>query len=168
MKVFIVFAHPEPKSFNGTLLNETIQFLTEKGNEVRVSNLYEFENGKVFKAVLTKEDYTQLQNKEKFIPELENESESEEIIKERQNIEWSDLLIIVCPFWWFSLPAILLGWFDRVLGNFFFFSVNYNRNFCFFIFNPFILFYFFHLLNISDLIRCFIIKQRKYYGKWAI
>ncbi|KAJ3436395.1 nad p h oxidoreductase-related [Anaeramoeba flamelloides] len=115
MKVFIVFAHPEPKSFNGTLLNETIQFLTEKGNEVRVSNLYEFENGKVFKAVLTKEDYTQLQNKEKFIPELENESESEEIIKERQNIEWSDLLIIVCPFWWFSLPAILLGWFDRVL-----------------------------------------------------
>ena len=36
MKVFIVHAHHEPKSFNGALTDAAVQALTETGHEVRV------------------------------------------------------------------------------------------------------------------------------------
>ena len=29
----------------------------------------------------------------------------------------SDLLILQFPLWWFSVPAIMKGWIDRVLAN---------------------------------------------------
>ncbi|MBM3542868.1 MAG: NAD(P)H-dependent oxidoreductase, partial [Alphaproteobacteria bacterium] len=39
MKTLIVFAHPEPKSFNGGLRDAAVAALAPKG-EVRVSDLY--------------------------------------------------------------------------------------------------------------------------------
>jgi NAD(P)H dehydrogenase (quinone) len=33
-----------------------------------------------------------------------------------QKIEWCDLMIWQFPLWWFSVPAILKGWFDRVFA----------------------------------------------------
>jgi putative NADPH-quinone reductase len=30
-------------------------------------------------------------------------------------LQWCDLLLFVFPIYWFSLPAILKGWVDRVL-----------------------------------------------------
>jgi len=40
MKVFIVHAHHEPKSFNGALTEAAVAALTKNGHEVRVSDLY--------------------------------------------------------------------------------------------------------------------------------
>ena len=43
MKVLIVFAHPEPKSFNGALKDHAVATLTKFGHEVRVSDLYQMQ-----------------------------------------------------------------------------------------------------------------------------
>ena len=41
MKIFIVFAHPEPKCFNGALKDKAVATLKEAGHEVVVSDLYQ-------------------------------------------------------------------------------------------------------------------------------
>lgn len=40
---------------------------------------------------------------------------ADDIQSELDKLLWADLLIINCPVYWFSVPAILKGWFDRVL-----------------------------------------------------
>jgi len=40
MNVLIVFAHPEPKSFNGALFNTAVDTLTAAGHTVVTSDLY--------------------------------------------------------------------------------------------------------------------------------
>ena len=40
MKVFIVFAHPEPRSFGAALLKQSIETLNAQGRQVVVSDLY--------------------------------------------------------------------------------------------------------------------------------
>ena len=40
MKMFIVYAHPERKSFNGALLRRGCETLTAWGHEVQISDLY--------------------------------------------------------------------------------------------------------------------------------
>lgn len=40
MKLFIVFAHPEPRSFGAALLNQSIETLNAQGHQVVVSDLY--------------------------------------------------------------------------------------------------------------------------------
>ena len=41
---------------------------------------------------------------------------SPDILSEIQKIRVAELVILVTPLWWFSVPAILKGWFDRVLA----------------------------------------------------
>lgn len=38
-----------------------------------------------------------------------------DIISELDKIRQADLVIFHTPIWWFSVPAVLKGWFDRVL-----------------------------------------------------
>ena len=40
MKVLIVHAHPEPKSFTAALRDQAVETLQAQGHEVRVSDLY--------------------------------------------------------------------------------------------------------------------------------
>lgn len=40
MRVFIVHAHPEPKSFNGAMTRVATEALSAAGHEVAVSDLY--------------------------------------------------------------------------------------------------------------------------------
>ncbi|TIT69787.1 MAG: NAD(P)H-dependent oxidoreductase, partial [Mesorhizobium sp.] len=40
MRIFIVHAHPEPKSFNGALTRTAQEALSASGHEVVVSDLY--------------------------------------------------------------------------------------------------------------------------------
>ncbi len=40
MKILIVYAHPEPQSFNGALKDLAVEVLNGAGHEVQVSDLY--------------------------------------------------------------------------------------------------------------------------------
>ncbi|KAJ3452903.1 nad p h oxidoreductase-related [Anaeramoeba flamelloides] len=111
-KILIIYAHPEPKSFNGALLNKAIEIFQNQEHEVKVSDLYEMN----FQAVATKKDFTSLKNPEFFKMQLEQRQNNmiDEIKNEQKKVEWADLVIFIFPLWWSGLPAILKGWFDRV------------------------------------------------------
>jgi len=124
MNVLIVYAHPEPRSFGGALRDVAIDTLTQQGHTVVVSDLY----AESFHAAAGPADFTEHTNKEVF--ELGAEQEhaakhdgfSPEIQGEIDRLFAADFLILQFPMWWFSVPAIMKGWIDRVFA----FGVTYD------------------------------------------
>lgn len=118
MKILIVHAHPEPLSFNAALKNKALDFFTSRGDQVKVSDLYELN----FNPVGGKGDFQSLSNPTYFkyqaeqIHAWQHELFSPDIKDEMDKLLWADFLIFNCPLWWFSLPAILKGWVDRVFA----------------------------------------------------
>ena len=103
MRVLIVYAHPNPASFNHAMLEHCKQGLEAGGHEVRVKDLYA-EN---FDPVLRSSELSVLA--QGAIPE--------KISREQTDLLWADGLVFIYPLWWFDRPAILKGWFDHVLTN---------------------------------------------------
>lgn len=116
MNILYVYAHPEPRSFNGALKDVAMVTLAKKGYAVKVSNLYAIK----WKAVLDTQDFRMRQNPYQFNPAVEQihgvatRSLSPDIQDEIAKVAWADLLIFQFPVWWSAMPAILKGWFDRV------------------------------------------------------
>jgi NAD(P)H dehydrogenase (quinone) len=116
MKVLLVYAHPEPKSLNGSLKDFAVERLEEAGHAVQVSDLYAMK----WKASLDANDSLDRQASERFYPSreskhaFENGLQSEDITREQDKLMWADAVILQFPLWWFSMPAILKGWVERV------------------------------------------------------
>lgn len=119
MKILIVYAHPEPHSFNAALLACAREQLLEVGHTVQVSDLYAMQ----FNAVASAEDFTARRFPDVLQYDREQKNASAQrgfapdIQAEIDKLLWCDLLILQFPLWWFSVPAILKGWIDRVLVN---------------------------------------------------
>lgn len=118
MNVFIVHAHHEPRSFNGALTRLAQQVLTEAGHAVKVSDLYAMS----FDPVSDRRNFSTVKDPEYLKQQVEERYAAEvggfalDIQAEMEKLEWSDVLIFQFPLWWFSLPAILKGWVDRVFA----------------------------------------------------
>lgn len=119
MRVLLVFAHPEPRSFNGVLRDTVVDTIRGLGGETRVSDLYEMG----FNPVAGRHDFEHAIEEAGFFnyPEHQQrahlgETFSGELSLEMQKLEWADVLILQFPLWWYSMPAILKGWIDRVFA----------------------------------------------------
>ena len=118
MKALIVYAHEEPRSFNGALLKTAVDTLSEIGMSVTVSDLYAMG----FNPVGGKHDFTTLHEPDYFKYAVEQTHATSagtfvpELAAEHTKLLEADLLIFQFPLWWFGLPAILKGWVDRVLA----------------------------------------------------
>ena len=99
-RVLVVFAHPVRDSFVGSMLDSTLQVLTESGTEHRLIDLY----AEDFSPALTLDHY-RLYEHGTIVPELAHHVDS---------LRWADALMFVYPTWFGAPPAILKGWFDRV------------------------------------------------------
>jgi len=125
MKVLIVFVHESRKSFNGGLLDAAVQTLTKAGHEVTVSDLY----GMRFNSTPSQRD---IKDGAKNLDGYDYANEMKEaftrgtladdIVAEQKKVTDADLVIFQFPMNWFSWPAMLKGWIDRVLSNGFAFS----------------------------------------------
>jgi len=99
MKISIILAHPDPKSFNHAIAHTAAEALKKNGYKVIFHDLY----------------------KEKFDPLLYATEISEDtklpvkIKKYCEEISAADGIIIVHPNWWGQPPAILKGWVDRII-----------------------------------------------------
>jgi NAD(P)H dehydrogenase (quinone) len=119
MHVLIVHAHPEPQSFNGALTERAVDTFTETGHTVEVSDLYPMN----FKAVADADDYATREDADYLRIDREqtwahqHDSVSTDVLAEQAKIARADLLILQYPMWWFSMPAILMGWADRVFAR---------------------------------------------------
>jgi NAD(P)H dehydrogenase (quinone) len=120
MNVFILYAHPEPDaSFQAALLKKGIDTLESQGHEVVVSDLYKMG----FNPVASASDFStrrfpdrlQYDREQKFA--VDNDTLPEDVKAELKKVFWCDLFIVQFPLYWFSTPAILKGWFDRVFVN---------------------------------------------------
>lgn len=118
MKVFWVFAHPDQHSLNASLRDEGIAALREDGHEVVVSDLYAMG----WKAHLDRGDLGSLPDAP---PEISRATShafaagtlAEDIRVEQDRLRWADTLVLQFPLWWYSTPAILKGWIDRVFAK---------------------------------------------------
>lgn len=117
MRVLIVYAHEEPRSFNAAMKNLAIRTFEDQGHQVVVSDLYRMG----FKAAADHHDF--LERRDRHILKRQQEELSAtklgtlapDILAEQEKLKACDLLILQFPLWWFSMPAILKGWVDRVL-----------------------------------------------------
>jgi NAD(P)H dehydrogenase (quinone) len=118
MNVLVVYAHQEPSSFTASMKNVAIESLTKQGHSVALSDLY----GQGFSAVAQKWDFVTTSGQhfnymleQKHAAKLEF-AFSPDIVAEIEKIQQANLILFVFPIWWFGVPAILKGWFDRVLA----------------------------------------------------
>lgn len=116
MRVFIVHAHPEPKSFCTALKSAAVEEFERQGHEVRVSDLYAMG----FNPVASAADFGQRANPDYCVYALEQRhgvdtgTLSADLRAELDKLLWCELVVLVFPVFWFSTPAMLKGWIDRV------------------------------------------------------
>ncbi len=118
MRVLIVYAHPEPRSFNGALRDLAVETLTTAGHAVTVSDLY----AQGFDPVAGPADFTARADAQQLDLGTEQAHAAEhglfaaDLRVEMDKLAGADLLILQFPLWWYSVPAILKGWIDRVFA----------------------------------------------------
>jgi NAD(P)H dehydrogenase (quinone) len=116
MNVLLIFAHPEPRSLNGALRDVAIDELKAQGHDVRVSDLY----ADSWASNVDRADFPSLAPDARFKPAAASADAfaagalTEDVRAEQEKLLWADVLILQFPLWWFSMPAILKGWVDRV------------------------------------------------------
>jgi NAD(P)H dehydrogenase (quinone) len=117
MNVLIVHAHPEPKSFTSAMCRTAASELGARGHVVALSDLYAMG----FDPVAKSEDFLDRSNPDYLTYALEQRHAYAhgtlrcDIAREIDKLVSCDLLILSFPVFWFSVPAIMKGWIDRVL-----------------------------------------------------
>jgi NAD(P)H dehydrogenase (quinone) len=110
MKTVIVYAHPNPASFNHAVLEILQEKLAAPGHDVAVRDLY----AGGFDPLLKASDFEAFQ-KGTVPPDIRTE---QDLIRE------AGLLCFVFPVWWFQMPAVLKGYVDRVFSRGFAYDVD--------------------------------------------
>ncbi|MDS1271721.1 NAD(P)H-dependent oxidoreductase [Lipingzhangella sp. LS1_29] len=124
MRVLWLFAHPEQRSLSGALRDEGLASLTEENHEYALSDLYAMG----WNPVVSGEDYAHDPQERLVVgtastAALETGRLSADIRWEQEKLTWADTVIVQFPLWWYGMPAILKGWFDRVLVKGFGFGI---------------------------------------------
>ena len=121
MNVFIVYAHPEPKSFNGAMKDVAVETLSGAGHDVVVSDLYAMG----FNPIASEKDFGGERTNPEFLSyaieqtkAFETHTQSADIVAEQEKLARADLVIFQFPVWWFGMPAMMKGWADRVFSAF--------------------------------------------------
>ncbi len=99
MKISVILAHPNEKSFNHAISAAAVETLNKNGHKAYFHDLY-------------KENFDPLLPSEEFPKDAPLPPNIEEHCKE---ISHADGIIIVHPNWWGQPPAVLKGWVDRVI-----------------------------------------------------
>lgn len=101
MKCLVVIAHPITDSLCYTMAQSVIAALTASGHEVMVEDLYL----SAFSPALTASE-----RQSYYSPTFDSVAVQDQI----DRLLSAEALALVFPTWWFSFPAMLKGWFDRV------------------------------------------------------
>ncbi|WOF23396.1 NAD(P)H-dependent oxidoreductase [Microbacterium betulae] len=110
-----VYAHPRRGSFNDRLFRAGTEALSRR-YEVATSDLY----AQGFDPVLGDRDLGRPAGRPGNIADLAGEAYARgelapEVREEQSKLAAAELLVLQFPLWWYGVPAILKGWFDRVL-----------------------------------------------------
>jgi NAD(P)H dehydrogenase (quinone) len=112
----IVHAHPEPASFTSAQARVARESLEAQGYSVEFTDLY----AKHWPPVLHRGEFPPFEGP--FKPQREQWNAVRDgtlpadVRADLDAVFRADLLVLSFPLWWFSLPAILKGWLDRVFA----------------------------------------------------
>jgi NAD(P)H dehydrogenase (quinone) len=99
MKISVILAHPEHRSFNHAIARTAVEQLVNNGHEVFFHDLY----GEDFDPLLAGN-------------EIPGDAPLPRVVREHcDEIGAAEGIVIVHPNWWGQPPAILKGWIDRVI-----------------------------------------------------
>lgn len=114
--VLWVSAHPEPASLTGSLRRDGIAALRATGHEVLESDLYAMNWDPVVRpdnldrrGIDGRVDVTGHGRRAQLDGAL-----PDDVAGEQAKLRRADAVVVQFPLWWYGLPAILKGWFDRV------------------------------------------------------
>ena len=107
--ILIITAHPSAKNLTKGMADIFLDEKENQGHTVKLVDLY----------------------KEKQLPYLSFEDandvgKSPEVLEYQNQVKWAEEIVIIYPFWWGSMPAILKNWIDSVftMG----FAAKYDKN----------------------------------------
>jgi len=101
MRVLVIFAHPLGDSYAATLRDTVVAALKAGGHAVDLCDLYREGLDPVLSA----------QERRAY----ENTSENTQAVSHHvERLREAEGIILVFPSWWYGMPAILKGYFDRV------------------------------------------------------
>lgn len=102
MRLLVVFSHPSTESFGFALFNRVTDTLRASGHEVETLDLYRMG----FNPVLSPDDWTHyLSDTDKLTEQVQDHVDL---------LLWAEGLVFVFPTFYFGVPAMLKGWFERV------------------------------------------------------
>jgi NAD(P)H dehydrogenase (quinone) len=102
MRVLYIYCHPLPESFHAAIRKRTLAALADAGHEVDLLDLY----AEKFDPVLSEDA------RRHYHDTTRNQIGLEDYIK---RLTSADALILQFPTWCFGLPAMLKGFFDRMI-----------------------------------------------------
>jgi len=97
-----VFAHPVPDSFGASLRDTVVGTLEGAGHEVDLADLYAL-------------DFDPVLSGQALVHHRDGPETKPGIAEQAASLRAAEALVFVYPTWWGSQPAMLKGWFDRIL-----------------------------------------------------
>ena len=104
MRVLVVYAHPLSDSFAAALRDTVVQRLHAAGHEVDHCDLY----AESFDPVLTPAERRAYNTSHPDLSAVDTHV---------ARLRAAEALVLCFPTWWYGMPAILKGWFDRVWAS---------------------------------------------------
>ena len=101
MRILVVFAHPLEDSYGAALRDAVVQSLQEGGHTVDLCDLYR----ERFDPVLSVREWQMYRD---------TASNTEAVTEYVHRLKRAEGVVFVFPSWWYGMPAILKGYFDRV------------------------------------------------------
>ncbi|PSJ59993.1 NAD(P)H-dependent oxidoreductase [Kumtagia ephedrae] len=101
MRMLVVYCHPVPESFCAALRDTALEVFRRRGDELRLVDLY----AEGFDPVMTCDERRGYNDGPPADPAL---------VPYVEHLKWAEAVLFVYPTWWYGLPAMLKGFFDRV------------------------------------------------------
>jgi len=105
MKTLLVVAHPRQSSLTWAVAEQFSAAIVARGHAVDRANLVQ----EGFDPTLREPDEPDWSNPAKTYSAI--------VHAEMQRVERNSATVLIFPVWWWSMPAILKGWIDRVWNN---------------------------------------------------
>lgn len=110
-KALIVVTHPVPGSLSHVIADRISEDLVGRDIEVEIADLH----AEGFSPAMTAGDVMLYRGVGEVAPE---------IAREQARVDQADMLVFVFPVYWWSVPSMLKGWFERVFNGGWAYSVD--------------------------------------------
>lgn len=106
MRNLVVISHPDPNSFTHAVASAVAEGISELDAAASVEL-----------ADLAAEGFDPRETARDLAVHLQTATPADDVLAEQARIDRTDRLVLVYPVYWWSFPALLKGWIDRVFTN---------------------------------------------------